>query len=327
MSTADRAASRRWLWSWRRRDDVGSDAPDVTRRETETPENRLELAALERMIRRAEGFRIAFAIVNHPPLQERLVDAVKRDLADRPIAEVTLDPTAPDGIVPAIEQAAASRAAAIFVYGLERLSPLRDRSSGFSELNLNRDHLWRTVSVPVVFWAPDFAVRAFARQAADLWSGRSGLYRFRPEAEDAAVTSGLATEDFGWSLTPEERREREALLSDLLEELDERGDEPSSRAVVLAGLGDAARMQNRYEDAIALYEQALPLYREIGDRRSEAQGLLSYGLALSQVGSQSARLVLEEAARLFELIGLAGRAALAHERLQALLEADASDEA
>jgi tetratricopeptide (TPR) repeat protein len=64
-------------------------------------------------------------------------------------------------------------------------------------------------------------------------------------------------------------------------------------------------MQARYSDAIELYEQALPTYREIGDRLGEANALTGYGVALAAAGSPSAAAVLDDAARIFELLGLA----------------------
>jgi len=82
-------------------------------------------------------------------------------------------------------------------------------------------------------------------------------------------------------------------------------------ANTLRSLGDAARMQDRYQDAIELYQQALPLYRELGARLGEARGLLGNGLALTSLGSASASDVLEEAARIFDLIGFGDEAARA----------------
>lgn len=137
-----------------------------------------------------------------------------------------------------------------------------------AELNLNRDHLWRTVRVPVVLWVADFVVREFVHHATDLWSGRSGVYRFRPEGDDSTRTVADAAGDISWLRTPEERREREALLCELLDELDETGDDKSVRAPLLATLGGAAAMEGRQAEAWDLYPLALPTYREIGDRRA-----------------------------------------------------------
>lgn len=114
------------------------------------PHNLVELAALKRMIRRSEGFRIAFAVASHPALQSRLADVIHRDLPDITIAELTVEPGATGGVVAAIEDAAAPAIGALFVRGLDRLGSARARSAVIAELNLNRDHLWRTVRVPIV---------------------------------------------------------------------------------------------------------------------------------------------------------------------------------
>jgi hypothetical protein len=88
-------------------------------------------------------------------------------------------------------------------------------------------------------------VREFAHHATDLWSGRSGIYRFRPEGDDSTRTITDAAGDINWWRTPQEHREREALLRELLEELDDTGDDKSLRAPLLAALGDAAAMEGR----------------------------------------------------------------------------------
>ncbi|MFN2629685.1 MAG: tetratricopeptide repeat protein, partial [Gaiellaceae bacterium] len=271
---------------WRRR--------PVSEPTVSSSENLIELAALERLLARAGGFSIAFAVVNHPTLRDRLVEAVRADLPDQRIAELELDPAASGGVVRAIEQASHG-ADALFVHGLQTLAPLDD-APGFAELNLNRDHLRGTVPMPIVCWAPDYAIRAFARQAADLWSGRSGLYRFEPEPGDPAATSDAAARGFDWSLTPEERREREALLRDVLDELEESGEDAPARADVAVSLGNAAGMQARHAEAVALYEQALPTYRELGDRLGEANTLKALGDAAGMQARYAEAVALYEQA-------------------------------
>ncbi len=306
------------------------------------PENLLELAALERLVRRSGGFRFAVAVVNHAGLRDRLMKAAQEDLRDLTITAVEVGE---ESLVEALEKAAAESPAAIFVTGLERAAPLAEDPAVAWELNLNRDYLWRTVPVPVVVWAPDFAVQAFARRAVDLWSGRSGVFRFRPEEGDDVSTADAAADGLDWSTTPEERGEREALLGDLLAELDQHAGASPARAAVLVALGHAARMQDRYREAADLYGQALPIHREvgdrlgeanalrslgdaalaqgryreaadlygqalpihreIGDRRGEANALLGLGRALAATGSPSAEAILEDAAALYDTLGRA----------------------
>jgi tetratricopeptide (TPR) repeat protein len=348
----------RWWQRWRRNGATGE--ADRTSEDTGA-ENLIELAALERMLTRANGFRVAFAVVNHPALCRRLTETVHRDLEDRRFVEVTLDPDGADSVILAIEQAAASSPDGLFIFGLEALNPLEGDSDAIRDLNLNRDHLRTVAPIPMVFWAPDYAVRTFARQAADLWSGRSGVYRLVGESDDVEATSRVAADGLDWSATPKERDEREALLKDLLEELDEGEDQPAARAAALAGLaaaasmrsrydeasdlyqqalpiyretgnrlgeantlhalGEAASRQSRYDEASDLYQQALPIYREIGNRLGEANTLAGYGLVLLEQGSSSASEILADAARIYELRGDAGRAQWIDARIRASGEA------
>ena len=75
--------------------------------EVQDPDNLATLAALERMIRRSDGFRIAFAVTNHPALRDKLIRAARRDLPDLTITELTVT-DAPAEIVTEIETAAAT---------------------------------------------------------------------------------------------------------------------------------------------------------------------------------------------------------------------------
>jgi hypothetical protein len=67
-------------------------------------ENGQELAALCRMLARAHGFRLGFAVANHPSLRSRIVLGCARICGLRP-REVTLDVHAPEGIVAQLERA------------------------------------------------------------------------------------------------------------------------------------------------------------------------------------------------------------------------------
>ena len=239
-----------------------------------------------------------------PGLQTRLARAVQRDLPDGTVAELTVEPDEVESgragdVVAAIEHAAQPPARAVFVFGLGRLGSARARSAVIAELNLNRDHLWRTVPVPVVVWVADFVVCEFARHATDLWSGRSGVYRFVPEGADPAERVAAAARDIDWSRTPEERREREALLRELLDELNETGDDATVRAPLLGALGEAAAMEGRLVEAGELYGQALSTYREIGARRGATDALRGLGEALLSIDAPVAAGILGDAVRLY----------------------------
>lgn len=169
--------------------------------------------------------------------------------------------------------------------------------------------------------APTGSGHAFARAAPDQWSGRSGFYRFAPQSGDASSSARRTAAGLGWSASPAEREERERLLRDLLAELDDRDDDRSARADIRTSLGDAARMQDSYADAIEHYQHALPIHRDIGDRLGEAGALLGFGSALAARGSDAAAATLQDAARIYDLLGRPDWAAVARDRLASASEA------
>ena len=72
----------------------------------------------------------------------------------------------------------------------------------------------------------------------------------------------------------------------------------------------------------AIYQQSdpLPIYRQIGDRRGEANCLLSIGrLARGAGDTATMRTAYEEAERIYTSIGLDDRARRAHEEASALV--------
>ena len=64
-------------------------------------------------------------------------------------------------------------------------------------------------------------------------------------------------------------------------------------------------MQDRYEEAGRLYQEALPLYRQFGDRLGEAGCLFGMGLLARATGAdgKEVRWLFTEAARIFTAIG------------------------
>ena len=100
--------------------------------------NREELAALCRMLTRANGFRLGFVIANHPSLRARLAADCAAECGVA-ITEVVLEPADDAGIVAQLERALGdSRPESVFVHGLESMLDLRLRQSPALDL-LKRD--------------------------------------------------------------------------------------------------------------------------------------------------------------------------------------------
>ncbi|MGI8814730.1 MAG: tetratricopeptide repeat protein, partial [Pseudonocardia sp.] len=269
-------------------------------------DNRDELAALCRMLIRASGFRLGFVVANHPSVRQRIVADCERSCGMHPV-EVTLDPAAPDGIVAQLERAIGDDLpAALFVHGLESMVDLRVRQSPAMDLlNLNRDYCWRRFPFPVVFVAPLFAVREFARQAPDFWSGRTGVYRFTGDRDDIAETLAGLGVDYDWSLGAGAKLERREVLEHLRAEFDDRPDaDPAITVELLDLLAKAAAFDSDWSTQQQLLTRALPIYRQIGARLGEANAIQALGdVALAQDRYVDAAERYEQALPIYRQIG------------------------
>jgi len=168
-----------------------------------SPGNEQELQALCRMVDHAgtHGCTLAFAWVNHPTLQQQLTLEARRRLTGRSVAEITLDSAVQSGVVEQWEGFLGDRRPAVlFVYGIEKLL---DLESGYTHamavLNLNRGYIARRFPFPIVFWAADFAMVAFSKQAPDAWSVKSESFHFTGESSDTIETLGRLGEGEFWS--------------------------------------------------------------------------------------------------------------------------------
>lgn len=212
------------------------------------PDDARELLALERLIRRADGFALAFARVNAPARRRELTDTLRERLGD----EVRVVPVAVAPETTDLESLLARRYAeeagedkvALFVVGVERvLSAVRERNGFLPVLNYKRENLQRSVPCPVVVWLPEFALRLVATGAPDVWAWRSGVFEFamdHAEAEQAWATlhDGGTVDEYA-RLTPDERRARIEMLEALYHDYNERdGADEISRLAILADLAD-----------------------------------------------------------------------------------------
>ena len=191
-----------------------------------------------------------------------------------------------------------------------------------ANLNLNRDALRRGVPVPVVFWGPEFPVREIAVQAPDLWSGHADVFRFVVPAAQGRGALQEVREGWDWNLDAVAKAARHERLEQLTAELGGAAD-PRLRADLATARAESATQQSRYDDASALYNQALTTYHTIGDQLGVASTLEALGdLATQQNRHDDAEQFYDEALPINRLIGnqlgeanvLISQARLAHSR-------------
>ncbi|MEM1115639.1 MAG: tetratricopeptide repeat protein [Bacteroidota bacterium] len=231
------------------------------------------LLALERLIRRADGFALAFARVNAPSRRRELVaDLLARLGDDVRVTEVDVPDDTTD-----LEALLARRYAeanddgkrTFFVYGIERiLSSVRERTGFLPVLNYKRENLQRSVPCPVVVWVPEFALRHIARGAPDVWAWRSGVFEFStPRDEVDQMWNGLrdsGSEDEYARMMPDERKARIETLEALYHDYTEAGDPNArlTRADIAGRLGRLYRYAPDPESAVEWTRRAVSINEE-----------------------------------------------------------------
>lgn len=219
-----------------------------------------ELDALERLIRRADGFALAFARVNSPARRRELADDLRQRLGDDVrIVDVVVPPEATDLqaiLAEAFAEAGGDGKVALFVTGIERvLSSVRERTGFLPVLNYKRENLQRSVPCPVVLWMPEFALRHIARGAPDLWAWRSGVFEFTTDPEETEQTwkeveRGGSVDEYA-QMTFAERVARIETLEALYQDYSEhRSDDVVARDVVQADI--AGRLGRLYRETMDL---------------------------------------------------------------------------
>ena len=228
------------------------------------------------------------------------------------ILSVTLKPPLEDGtivhgVVTQLEEALGdSHPDAIFVFGLDAMfDPAAPSAPALDILNLNRDYLVKRFPCPVVFWIAEFGVRELMSRAPDFWAIRSGTYHFVGETEDARSTLERVEDGFDWNLGLREKHERAETLRHVLKEV-ESAAQPDLPvlAATLYQLGRALEFEGTAEDGGEHFARALALYREIDDRRGEANCLQRLGdAALQQSDYEGAERLYQQALAIWLQIG------------------------
>lgn len=184
----------------------------------------VELRALVRSLKRARNFTLLFARCNQRPRQRELIEQIKNELPDKNIEVVYFENAVSHFLDELKERLEGKTPDAVFVYGLENslgYSATANKSRFVLSLNVSRNNFPQVVNCPVVFWLPNYGIKAIANGAPDFFSVRSGVYFFDTEENDAAnrieiLTSGDFYESTGLSF--DERQERISHIQNLLDE-------------------------------------------------------------------------------------------------------------
>ena len=252
-------------------------------------ESQIELTALKRALRMADGFALYVARTNTAVLRQQIIADLRASLP-RPLIELTLSLDEPPYEQMARVAEGAPADAVLSVERLDVLAPSDDPDWLLKELNWRRA-AYRRLARPLLLWVPEYLLRLLMQHAPDFYDWHSGFYEFATP-ESARVETTQQVYAIGGAeqadLTREQKRERMATLRGLLDEYV--GEEPEirqARADLLGKLGILHDSLGEVARAIEFYQQALDIAREIGDRRGEGNHLGNLGLAYSALGEMA----------------------------------------
>jgi tetratricopeptide (TPR) repeat protein len=202
--------------------------------------------------------------------------------------------------------------------------------------NTRRERLAAKARARLVFWLDGEAIALASRSAPDLWAWRSGVYAFLPAAAPAAAPGAQPapggerplptpspSDDRGVDTrSMAERSRRVVEIRAWLEGNPEAPDE--LRISLVDELGQLLFSLGDLDEALAhCHEVALPLYRRLGDSRSQAitMGRIADILATRGQLDEALRIMQEEELPVYECLGDVRSKAITMGRIADILEA------
>jgi tetratricopeptide (TPR) repeat protein len=269
------------------------------------------------------GFRLLVATYDQPKRRDELIARLMHDAEAEKVRVTRLDlaeggpETNLVGLLRVHVQGTdlpCSWRQAVMITGIEQrldYSGGREGLAFLHQANLLRDALPDAAPMPVVLWLSRMASAALPAEAPDLWDWRAANFDFTGDEAPRLellreLTKLQPTADPG--LSGEQRRAHINMLEDLLAELEREGPPKSKRqagerADLLVNLGQSLQFE-RAPEAIPRFEQALRIYRDIGDRRGVGNALGCLGLAWRTLGEPRRAIeYYEEALLVYRKIG------------------------
>ncbi|MEM8722355.1 MAG: tetratricopeptide repeat protein [Cyanobacteria bacterium P01_G01_bin.39] len=156
-------------------------------------------------------------------------------------------------------------------------------------LNYVRDDFRHSVSHPIIFFLPEYALTRLAKYAPDFWAWSRKIFTFK------TVKSGLVTirdstlhVENSESLNLPEKEARINLLQRLLSEYKfdqiEKKRNLSTVANLYNELGNTLFYTGKYQQAINCHQQSLKFAQKIKDRHEESKSLNNLGNAYRSLG-------------------------------------------
>ncbi len=251
------------------------------------------LRRLIRAVKFAQKHFLYFVCCNQVPKQNELIAAVQKEFQAKKIRVVKFKKPITDLLGELQKKKIAADCEAVFVQGLEysiSSDGEGNENALINNLNISRDSFKKYLPCPLFLWLPEYALVKIIRHAPDFFSVRSGTFYFSnpPEKVTEQIFQSVASNWLETSaLSLAEKLKQIETLETLLAEyrgLHSEKQDKQAEAKLTKKLGDFFNTISAFRKAIDYYEQAIEIYRKIGNRPGEGNSLGNLGLAYDRLG-------------------------------------------
>ena len=226
------------------------------------------------------------ALISHPQCQDIQFELL--ELSDPTIRFVR------DEIVEALQQIkiATNKKLVLLIKGLEKsIGVWQEYPDVLTNLNFIRDELRTSISHPILFFLPEYAINRLAKYAPDFWAWNRKVFTFKSVVStlDKLIEHDTFDDISVINLNLPEKQKRIDLLLRLLSEYssDDENDNRQNLANLINiynQLGIAYQTLGEYQKSIDYFQHQLKMAKNIGDRNRVAQSLGNLGIVYRSLG-------------------------------------------
>ncbi len=247
-------------------------AGPVAREQSGELDRAASVAALARLVRRADGFLFAPVEIALAATADRFAGDLAAALAPARLAVVTLDRGDHD-LLRSLADASGHDVGAVLAHGLGHLlDGAEEPGELIRTLNFNREDLRDRIGAPLVLTAPRRTLALLERRAPDLWAWRATLLDWAADPADVAAEVADLSPD--WGSAAADKRVAAARAPIAVALADGAGTAGTVKAEAAYKAGLAAWHVGDLAGAAEHLDAALSGYRATGDRLGEAHARL-----------------------------------------------------
>ncbi len=223
------------------------------------------LLRLQKLLERAQGFRLLILSHNRPKYRDNLIARLRQAEPD----SVVLDLKRLGSLAAFESELARQQMRQVHLLNLESLRK-EQRQDFFKGINYHREHIARTCAGFLLFWLPEHLIARLAVEAADFWAWREQVFDFSLPKEPVERAYSNIVKIVNTDASAKEQRIQE--IKDFLSTKSEKHGLIS--ADLKRELGGLYWSVGKYSEARKITEAAIAEYGELDDAQTRTKAQL-----------------------------------------------------